>query len=189
MGGSDATGPSAGPASVFTGAARSLHAVTRKSRSTYTGRQPQNRVMAPLCPRLSWLLKHTDCLHANIYRCTSHGFYRRPHLWKRSLGAVGQLLLPQHAPARSFAASAHGSSSDGHDVTEKLWSVYHKTKNQTEGISNRRDVIVDHQISAPPCLLKLTFNHGPHRLLYRGFYFNKPHIMHQLQERKIQRMV
>lgn len=115
------------------GVYRWLHAVTRKLRATYTGRQPQNRVMAPLCPRLSRLLKRTECLHANIFRGTSHGFYRRPHLWKRNLGAVGQ-LLPQHPPARSFAASAHGSSSDGRDVTEKLWSVYHETKSQTEGI-------------------------------------------------------
>lgn len=112
----------------------SLHAAFRKARPTYTGRQPQNRVMAPLCPRLPWLLKHTDCLHrANILWGTSRGFNQRPPLWKRNVGAVGA-PLPQQPLARSLAASAHGSSPDGHDLTEKLWSVYHKTKKRTEGI-------------------------------------------------------
>lgn len=132
--GSDVTGASIGTVSASTTVARSLHVVLRRSCATYTGRRPQKRVMAPLCPRLWWLLKHTDCLpRPNISWFMSHGFDRRPHLWKRDLGSVGQ---PQthFAPARSFAASAHGSSSDGHDVTERLWSVYHKTKKQTKGI-------------------------------------------------------
>lgn len=120
--------------SALTGDASSLHAVFRTSSATYTGRQPQNRVMAPLCPRLPWLLKRTDCLHrANIFWGTSHGFHQRPLLWKRNVGAVGP-LWPQHPTARSFAASAHGGSPDGHDLTEKLWSFYHKTKKHTEGI-------------------------------------------------------
>ncbi|CAG08707.1 unnamed protein product, partial [Tetraodon nigroviridis] len=95
--------------------------------------------MAPLCPRLSGLLKHTDCFHrAAVLWGTSHGFYQRSRLWKRNVGAVNvgavEPLLPQHPPARSFAASAHGSPPDGLDLTEKLWSVYHKTKTQTEDV-------------------------------------------------------
>lgn len=125
----------------------------REVQDDVQGRQPHNPLMAPLYPRLPWLLKRKDCLHRANICGASHRFDQRPHLWKRNVGAVGPPLL-RHPPARSFAASAHGSSPDGHDLTEKLWSVYHKTKKQTEGVYNTR-----------LCLLH-----------YYYYYYHKTHI-------------
>lgn len=131
--------PSTGTRSVFT--EQQLHAIAGESSATYTGCHPKNRVMAPLSLPLSSLLKHKDCVRrANIFCNTLHGLHQRPFrplLWKRNLGAVahgvGQ-LLSHHPGAKNHAASACNSSSDGRDMTEKLWSAYKQTKRQTEGM-------------------------------------------------------
>uniref|UniRef100_A0A1A8KU69 5'-nucleotidase domain containing 3 n=1 Tax=Nothobranchius kuhntae TaxID=321403 RepID=A0A1A8KU69_NOTKU len=94
------------------------------------------------CP-LRCLLKHTDCLRrAAVSRHVLPGSPQRSlgaSLWRRNFralshGATGELLLLQSG-AKTSAASACSSSSDGQDVTQKLWSVYTETKRQTEVMS------------------------------------------------------
>uniref|UniRef100_A0A8C4HUG1 5'-nucleotidase domain-containing protein 3 n=1 Tax=Dicentrarchus labrax TaxID=13489 RepID=A0A8C4HUG1_DICLA len=97
--------------------------------------------MAPLSFPLSSLLKLKDCAQkANIFCNVLQGLHHRPlrsRLWKRNFGAVahgvGQLL--SHQPrGKSYAASVCSSSSDGQDMTDRLWSVYNETKKQTEDL-------------------------------------------------------
>lgn len=103
--------------------------------------------MAPLSLPLSSLLRHRDCLQkANVFSNVLRGLQHRSvrsRVWKRNFGAVahgvGQLLSNQPR-AQNYAASVCSSSSDGQDMTERLWSVYKETKRQTEGMdSNNSD--------------------------------------------------
>uniref|UniRef100_A0A3Q1B0F0 5'-nucleotidase domain containing 3 n=1 Tax=Amphiprion ocellaris TaxID=80972 RepID=A0A3Q1B0F0_AMPOC len=98
--------------------------------------------MAPLSLPVSFLLKQTDCLQrANIFRNVLQGLRQRPfrsRLWKRNFVAVSRgigQLLSQQPRAKNYAASVCSSSADGQDLTERLWSVYHETKRQTQAIS------------------------------------------------------
>lgn len=108
------------------------------NRDLHTGCHLKNRVMAPLSSPLPSLLRHRGCLQkANVCKILQ-GLHHRPFrscLWKRNFGAayhgVGQLLSHQHR-AKNYAASVY-SSSDGQDMTERLWSIYNETKRQTEG--------------------------------------------------------
>uniref|UniRef100_A0A7N8YI73 5'-nucleotidase domain containing 3 n=1 Tax=Mastacembelus armatus TaxID=205130 RepID=A0A7N8YI73_9TELE len=110
-----------------------VSAACRDYRDLNAGCSPKNRAMVPLSLPLSTLLKHRDCLQkATVFYNVLH---QRP--WKRDFGAVsagvGQLL--SHQPtAKNYAASVCSSSSDGRDTTDKLWSVYHETKRQTEDL-------------------------------------------------------
>ncbi|XP_018540004.1 5'-nucleotidase domain-containing protein 3 [Lates calcarifer] len=96
--------------------------------------------MAPLSSPLPSLLRHRGCLQkANVCKILQ-GLHHRPFrscLWKRNFGAayhgVGQLLSHQHR-AKNYAASVY-SSSDGQDMTERLWSIYNETKRQTEDLT------------------------------------------------------
>lgn len=102
----------------------------------------ESRAMAPLSLPLSSLLKHRDCLQrASVFCNVFQGSARlapRSRLWKRDFRAVargaGQLQF-RRSGTKNYAASASGSSTDGRDVTERLWSVYNETKKQTEGMS------------------------------------------------------
>lgn len=78
-------------------------------------------------------------MFSNVLQGLQHRTFRS-RLWKRNFGAVshgvGQLL--SHQPrAKNYAASMCSSSSDGQDMTEKLWSVYNETKRQTEGMNSQ----------------------------------------------------
>ncbi|KAG7221107.1 hypothetical protein INR49_017548 [Caranx melampygus] len=72
--------------------------------------------------------------------CCPNGLHSRPFrscLWKRNFKTihfgVGQ-LLPQQSTVRKHAASVCSSSSNGQDMTERLWSLYSETKRQTEDL-------------------------------------------------------
>uniref|UniRef100_A0A7N5ZXJ4 5'-nucleotidase domain containing 3 n=1 Tax=Anabas testudineus TaxID=64144 RepID=A0A7N5ZXJ4_ANATE len=97
--------------------------------------------MAPMSLPLSSLLNHWHSLQrANMFCFALQGLRHRAlrsPLWKRNFGAgsygVGQLL--SHQPTgRKYAASVCSSSSDGQDMTERLWSVYNETKKQTKDL-------------------------------------------------------
>ncbi|KAM9754160.1 5'-nucleotidase domain-containing protein 3 [Menidia menidia] len=98
--------------------------------------------MATFSYPVSTLLKHTHCVQrANVFFNVAQGLPQhtfRSLLWKRNFKAVsrgvGQLL--SHRPeALNYAASACSSSTDGRDITDKLWSVYNDTKRQTQATS------------------------------------------------------
>uniref|UniRef100_A0A7N8Y3Y0 5'-nucleotidase domain containing 3 n=1 Tax=Mastacembelus armatus TaxID=205130 RepID=A0A7N8Y3Y0_9TELE len=94
-----------------------VSAACRDYRDLNAGCSPKNRAMVPLSLPLSTLLKHRDCLQkATVFYNVLH---QRP--WKRDF-------------AKNYAASVCSSSSDGRDTTDKLWSVYHETKRQTEDL-------------------------------------------------------
>ncbi|XP_058502378.1 5'-nucleotidase domain-containing protein 3 [Solea solea] len=94
--------------------------------------------MAPL----SSLLRLRECVQRTSVLCSvfTHGLHHRP---KRDFSTVhvqrgGGQLLSQQFRGKNNATSVHSSSSsssNGQDVTERLWSIYNETKRQTEAIS------------------------------------------------------
>ncbi|XP_054476195.1 5'-nucleotidase domain-containing protein 3 [Anoplopoma fimbria] len=97
--------------------------------------------MATLSLPLSSLLKHKDCLQkVKVFCNVLHSLQHRSctsRVWKRSFGAVAHgvgRLLSQRSGSPNYAASVCRSSSDGPEMTERLWSVYKETKRQTEDL-------------------------------------------------------
>ncbi|XP_035012854.2 5'-nucleotidase domain-containing protein 3 [Hippoglossus stenolepis] len=98
--------------------------------------------MAPLSLSLSSLLRHGECLHRTAVFCSVlQGSHQRPcssssRSWRRSFGSVplgvGRLLSRQQQLLHGASVCRSSSSSNGQDMTERLWSVYNQTKKQTQ---------------------------------------------------------
>ncbi|KAF7660633.1 hypothetical protein LDENG_00278630 [Lucifuga dentata] len=99
--------------------------------------------MAPLSLSLLCLLKHKDCLqkvcvfYNALHTRGVHSRSFRSRLWIRNFAVVypgvGQLLSSKISGAKC-TASMSSSSSDGQDMTERLWSLYNETKKKTEDL-------------------------------------------------------
>ncbi|KAM3870552.1 5'-nucleotidase domain-containing protein 3-like [Diretmus argenteus] len=97
--------------------------------------------MTPLSVSLVTILKHRDGLQKLAGFCSAlhpHGFGRPSSsscLWRRSCGATSRTshqLLGRRQPPPATNCSMCTNSPSSCDVTNRLWSVYNKTKQQTE---------------------------------------------------------